>query len=250
MDKDSHTRRFFTSDLSGDRDEILLDAAEAHHALHVLRMRPGDGVELFNGNGTVARGILRSAGHRDVLVGIESRSACPPPAPPAIHLAFAAAKGKRLDWLIEKATELGASSLQQVIFDRSPPASRRTSEAKRRKVLAHCVSAAKQCGLNFLPELRDSEALEGILARPDDSLRILGDASPGAAGLAEALADTPCQRPVLLLVGPEGGLTDTERSDALDAGFAPVRIAETTLRVETAAIALLAAVTAFLKIRD
>jgi len=238
MDKALHIRRFFAADLAG--DEIPLDAAEAHHATHVLRLKTGDEVELFDGNGTLAHGVLYPAGRRDVLVRVETRVTCPPPAPPAIHLAFAAPKGKRLDWLMEKATELGAASLQQVIFDRSGPAARRTPETKRAKLLAHCISAARQCGLNFLPELPAAETLAQVLARRDDSLKFLGDTSGDTVRLAEALKGAPPPKPVLLLVGPEGGLTGPERNNAIDAGFIPVSIARTTLRVETAAVALLA----------
>jgi len=242
MDANSHTRRFFVSDLSG--DEVQPSPGEVHHALHVLRLKDGDEVELFDGAGVVATGVIGHVDRRNVVIRVTDRRTCPPPPLPAIGLAFAAPKPKRLDWLVEKATELGAASLQRVIFDRSPPAAKTESAAKGDKLLVHCISAAKQSGLNFLPELPAPVTLAEILSAKEDSLRLLGDTGPDALQIAEAIEGASTLDTVRLLVGPEGGLTESERSASIAAGFIPVRIARTTLRTETAAIALLAATVA------
>ena len=247
MNANPHTRRFFVSDLSG--DEVQPHPGEVHHALHVLRLKGGDEVELFDGTGTVATGVIAHVDRRNVVMHVTARRTCRPPPPPVIHLAFAAPKGKRIDWLVEKATELGAASLQRVIFDRSPPAAKTESAAKGDKLLGHCISAAKQSGLNFLPKLPAPTTLAEILTARDNSLRLLGDTGPGALQLGEAIeGKLPCQT-VMLLVGPEGGLTESERGESIAAGFVPVRIARTTLRTETAAVALLAATIASMPLK-
>ncbi|MCY2926008.1 MAG: 16S rRNA (uracil(1498)-N(3))-methyltransferase, partial [Planctomycetota bacterium] len=93
---------------------LALDEAQAHYALHVLRLKPGAAVELFDGLGLRARGRIDQATRREVVLAVEELLPPSPPPRPAIHLAFAVPKGKRLDWLLEKATELGAASLQGV----------------------------------------------------------------------------------------------------------------------------------------
>ena len=242
MNAHPHTRRFFVSDLSS--DEVRPHRGEIHHALHVLRLKDGDKVELFDGSGTVAVGVIEHVNRRDVIMRVTDRETRQPPPPPAIQLAFAEPKGKRIDWLVEKAAELGAESLQRVIFDRSPPVAKSESTTKSDKLMVHCISAAKQCGLNFLPKLPAPITLAEILARQDDSLRILGDTGPDALQLDQVIGNKSPRDTVTLLIGPEGGLTQSERAESIEGGFIPVRIAPTTLRTETAALALLAATVA------
>jgi 16S rRNA (uracil1498-N3)-methyltransferase len=242
MKPQTHTRRFFVADMSG--DEIQPDPGEVHHALRVLRLKDEDQVELFDGAGGVATGRIRLIGRRNLVIRIAERRTEPRPPGPAIHLASAAPKGKRADWLAEKAAELGAASLQRVIFERSSPAAKIESDAKSDKLAAHCISAAKQSGLNFLPQLPPPATLGEILSRNKNALRLLGDLEPDAISLAGAIESNRPFDEIVLLIGPEGGLTETERSESIASGFIPVRIARTILRTETAAVAILASVVA------
>jgi len=248
MSRADRTHRFYAEDLSG--QELALSAGEAHHALRVLRLKEGAEVELFDGRGRRARGRIAQAGRDALVVEIGQR---PQPAErpgPLVHLAFAVPKGRRLDWLLEKATELGAASLRPVFFERSVAGRRRTpghggfTQAKRGRWLAHCISAAKQCGLDFLPEIAPPARLADFLRAPQEGVRLVGHAGPEAQTVMDALAGWRAARPVWLLVGPEGGLTQPEIAAAGRSGFRPVRLGRTTLRVETAAVALLAAVVA------
>ena len=144
-------RRFFCPDLTG--PEVVLSDEEAHHALHVLRLSAGAEVSLFDGRGNSAVGRITRAGPRGVVAAVQRR---PPAAqrPGAIvRLAFAVPKGKRLDWLLEKATELAAASLCPVAFHRSIAGGEQLTPAKRRRWLTHCVAAAKQSGTDFLPDI-------------------------------------------------------------------------------------------------
>ena len=106
--------RFFAEDLSP--GPLALAAGEAHHALHVLRLRAGTEVELFDGRGGTAAGTIAAVRRGEVTVEVAAIRPAVEREGPAIHLASAVPKGKRLDWLLEKATELGAASLRPVAF--------------------------------------------------------------------------------------------------------------------------------------
>jgi 16S rRNA (uracil1498-N3)-methyltransferase len=214
---------------------LVLSAEEGHHAANVLRLKPGAAVELFDGQGGRALGRIETVERRRVAIAIERLEAKASRPGPIVHLAFAVPKGARLDWLLEKATELGAASLRPVLFERSVAGGEELSPAKRQRWLTHCVAAAKQCGLDFLPAIEDPVSLADLLAAPADEVRLLGDTDRSSVPPREALAGQKGGRAVLLLVGPVGGLTVAERERALAAGFTPVRLGGTTLRVETAA---------------
>ena len=234
--------RFHADNLRGDR--IDLPPGEAHHAIHVLRLRTGQEVELFDGHGASATGRIAAVGRSDVRVTVTSRAdtVCRPR--PRVHLGFAVPKGKRLDWLLEKATELAAASLTPVAFERSVAGPRELAGTRRDRWLGHCVAAAKQSGLNWLPELHEPRPLADWLQSADEPLRLLGDAGSAARPLAGALPPGRAADEARVLVGPEGGLTDGEREACAEAGFLPARLGSTTLRIETAVVALLAGIAA------
>ena len=253
------TGRFFVADLAklaqsprsddgggdGPCADVPLPPDEARHACRVLRLHAGAPVELFDGAGTVAAGRIITTGPRGATVRLE-RVETRDRVGPAMHVAFAVPKGKRLDWLLEKATELGAASLQPLRFARSVAVCEELSGGKGRRWLGHCIVAAKQCGLDLLPEIRQptglTEFLEGLAG---GTVLLLGEAGEDAPALNDVLTRMPQQcTSTVILVGPEGGLSEAERATAVEAGFLPVRIGRTTLRVETAVVALLAAVAA------
>jgi len=233
--------RFFAGSLGG--DVVELQAQEAHHARDVLRLADGAVVELFDGAGTVAAGVLRCGGRRAARVEITERRPARRSAP-AIEVAFAVPKGKRLDWLLEKATELGAAALAPVVFRRSVARPDLSSRARDRW-RGVCIAAAKQCGADLLPQIHPPCELGEVLRRSGEDLGIFGDprGETTLAGVLDGAAEPPR---VIVLVGPEGGMTEPERDSAVAAGFAPVRLGARTLRIETAAVAMLAAVTALL----
>ena len=241
----SHTatgRRFHVDDLSAGAVEV--SGEQAHHAIHVLRLAVGSAVTLFDGAGRVAEGTIVSAGRSTLTVSVEHVGPLPARPEPVIELAFAAAKGKRVDWLLEKASELGVARLQPVVFARSVAGGMDLSPGKRRRWMSHCISAARQCGLNFLPDLRQPLAVGDYLAGCECAIRLVGEVAEVAQPLPAALADWSAGQTIAILVGPEGDLTDEERAAASHANFRPVHLGHTTLRVETAALALTAATVA------
>jgi len=241
--------RFFAEDLCS--ETVALSVAESHHAMHVLRMRSGDAVELFDGCGQVADGRIAETRRGRVSVRVMSRRQAPARPRPVIHLAFAVPKGKRLDWLLEKASELAVASLTPVSLEHSVVEPGELAGSKRERWVGHCTAAAKQSGLNWLPELREPLALPEFLRRFDKTgaAGLAGSASPKAVSVREALAFWSSREAgeVHLLVGPEGGMTDSEYAAAEEAGFVQARIGSTTLRVETACVAMVSAVTALLE---
>lgn len=246
------TRRFYLPGVAGEAAlapgrSVELTGEEAHHALHVVRVSEGDEVELFDGSGSLARATVRCLGRKSVQLAVEEAWFAGGP-DRELRLGFAVPKGKRLDWLLEKATELGAAELHPVRFERSVAGEGDWTPAKTRRWTAQLVAATKQCGRAMLPALRRPMDLADCLRCPwwrQDEPRLVGDLTPEARPIAQAL---PAQAPkeVSLLVGPEGGLTGPERADLLQAGWSPVVLGENTLRTETACAALLAGVQAIL----
>lgn len=238
---DARIHRFHVPELGPGR--IDLDAGEAHHALHVLRVRPGQSVELFDGRGHSAPATVARTRRREVTVDAAQPDMTQPPARPAVRLAFAVPKGKRLDWLLEKAGELAVATLQPVRFERSV-AGGDLSATKRDKWLAHCISACKQSGCNWLPQLADPVDLAGLLADPGDGAMLVGDLGGNAQSLAEVWSQAGKPEECTVVVGPEGGLAEPERDALAESGFASVRLGATVLRTETACVAMVAALRA------
>lgn len=244
--------RFYVSALTV--GEVFLSAGESHHARSVRRLGAGDAVKLFDGRGGFAEGEIVNITRRETRVRVGEVAAQLQPWP-GVHLGFAVPKGKRLDWLLEKATELAAASLWPVVFERSVAAG-----GKADRWAGHCLSAAKQCGLNWLPVLHEPRSLPDFLAGAWDkaprgaesrTIFLAGDLLDSAASLAEVFqaeslgnSDGHGFDEVVLLIGPEGGFTEGERQAIAAGGFQPVRLGTTTLRIETAAIALLAGIRA------
>lgn len=242
-DPSARTRRFYVPSLHC--GEVELPTDESHHAANVLRLKPGQSIELFDGKGNSATGQLTEVSRKHTFVQVDEISQ-KTPAVPAITLAFAIPKAKRLDWLLEKATELGVAALQPVVFQRSVAGGDEMGNAKKQRWMQHCVSAAKQCGLDFLPEISPTVGLDDFLANAGEATKIVGDCCDGCGLLRDYVAGG--SQSVILLVGPEGGFTDGEREKIASAGFTPASLGDTILRIETAAVALTAAVRALTQI--
>ncbi|MCK5114356.1 MAG: 16S rRNA (uracil(1498)-N(3))-methyltransferase [Phycisphaerae bacterium] len=214
---------------------------EAHHALHVLRVRVGTKVELFDGKGSYASAEVTRTSRSEVFVTAADPQS-QPPVSPRVHLCFAVPKGKRLDWLLEKTTELAATSLQPVVFNRSVAGGELTL-SKLQRWEAQCISAAKQSGVNYLPEIRPLVTLQEFLSAPPATghLRLFGDLDDSTPPLSIILREKKSDD-ITLLIGPEGGFASDERSSMLVRGGVPARLGKTTLRIETAAVALLSVI--------
>ncbi len=203
---------------------------------HVLRLMPGAAVAAFNESAGEWLCRLGDAGHGHATVAVERRLRSPEPEND-LWLLFAPLKRARLDWLVEKATELGAAALVPVWTERTQP-----ERLNRDRLQAIAIAAAEQSERLSVPEVFAPERLDRVLAAwPPARPLIVCDETGGGVPIAEALRGLSPGRPAALLVGPEGGFAETEL-DAL--GKLPivsrVGLGPRVLRAETAAVAALA----------
>jgi 16S rRNA (uracil1498-N3)-methyltransferase len=238
--------RFFHPSLDR-QDSVSLDAAEAHHLIHVLRAVPGMEVILFDGSGAEFLARVERIERSAVRLAIVERREDDRELRCDLTLGVALPKGDRQRWLIEKATELGVKRLVPLITARG--VARPTVEALRRLKRA-VIEASKQCGRNRLMQIDDprswNDFIQGVESGRQESKQSVARlvAHPGGVSLADCRCDVSKTERFAVAVGPEGGLTDEECSRAADDGWQLVDLGPRMLRVETAAIALVAAVTA------
>ncbi len=223
--------------LSGNH-ELPPDAA--HHASRVLRLRAGDAVQIFDGLGNALDATIDSIQGKHVMLGNLQVCGKQQESGLNIVLAQAMSSSEKMDWVVQKATELGAAEVVPVQTQRSV-ARLAGSRAEKRTEHWHnvAVSACEQCGRNTLPQLhapRDFADWLGEMRHVSGSKFIL---LPG--GTSNLQAQPRPQDSVTLLIGPEGGFTVDEANLARQAGFVPILLGPRVLRTETAALAGIAA---------
>ncbi len=213
-----------------------LPPGPARHA-QVRRVQPGDVLTLFNGRGGEWSAQVLAMGRSTVQVQLLAHDAVERELPWAVTLAVGMPANERMDWLIEKATELGAAALQPLHCTRAVlRLDGERADRKREHWQAQAVAAAEQCGRTRLPTVLPVRRLADWLRSPD---------LPAARWLLSPAAAQPLCRlqaglPVVTLSGPEGGLTDDEEAAARGAGFVAVQLGPRVLRAETAPLAVLA----------
>lgn len=223
--------------------EFDLPAGAARH-VQVLRLQPGAMITLFTG-GThqgqwQAEVLDMGRSHVRVRALAHQTQECEHRRP--VHLLAGITANERMDWLLEKATELGAASITPLLADRSVLKLKgERGEKKRAHWQAIAVAACEQCGRNQVPMVHEAVTLAQWLAahtRAEDGQRVVLSLAPGSQPLLQAVAAGT--GPVVLLSGPEGGLSAEEEAAALAAGFTPVTLGPRVLRAETAPLAALA----------
>jgi 16S rRNA (uracil1498-N3)-methyltransferase len=215
-----------------------LSAAEARHFVSVLRGRVGQTIELFDGCGRLAGGVVVGIKKNDVFMEIENVSISSSRQAGRIILAAAAAKGQRLDWMLSKCTELGADHIVLIHYERSVRLGR---ESATERYLSILIAACKQSGRLFLPILTGPQKLPDAIVElkqqyPQARL-VFGSPDPDAKTLRDMTNDS-CD--TIVFIGPEGGLTQTEAQLLEHHGAVPVCVASHILRTETAAVAFAA----------
>jgi len=217
---------------------IELPEAVAHH-LHVVRLQPGAALTLFNGEGGQYRATLVETGKRRATAVIDGHEAIEAEAPYPVTLAQGLPEGSKMDWIIEKAVELGVAAIQPLAAARSVV---RLSGERLEKRQAHwhgvIVAASEQCGRNRLAQLLPMTDVQPWLAASTGTTRIL--LSPRATGSLAGWARANAPQAVTLLIGPEGGLTPHEEDAAVAAGALSLSMGPRVLRTETAGLAALA----------
>lgn len=233
-----------------DGNIATLDGSEAHHLLHVLRAAPGMSVTLFDGSGCEFDAEVTACKRSTVELAITERREVDRELPQPLILGIALPKGDRQRWIVEKSVELGVTRLVPLITERS-------EKQGGDKLGRYVVEASKQCGRNRLMEIAEPMRWDDWLSGDHYLVGGASDADsahhpepltfrrwvahptghrPTAAALAE-------RHPTLLAIGPEGGLSDAEVDAAIAAGWEVVGLGERILRIETAALGLVACLT-------
>ena len=242
------TPRFYTDQTLTTDSSISLPPAAARH-IQVLRLQPGHSIALFNGQGGVGGevegefdAIVQSMGRSDVTVMVGNFRPTRLEAPRAVHLAIGMPANERMDWMVEKATELGVTSIQPLMTERTVlRLSGERAEKKRMHWQGIAIAACEQCGRNRVPLVQAPASLGDWLKTLNGSsdARLLLSLQAASQPLLKAIGTS---RTMTFLSGPEGGLSAAEESAALAKGFVPVTLGTRVLRSETAPLACLSLV--------
>ena len=228
--------RVYTDQELSDRALVTLENGPAKHLVRVLRMGPGDALSVFNGDGGEYPAVIQSADRKRVVIETGKRNSHDCESPLAIELGIAVSRGERMDWVVQKATELGVTRITPLLSKRVEVKLNAERTAKR---LRHwhqiAISACEQCGRNRLPALSSITPLADWLPEIRAERRFV--LQPDAPSTTDS-GQTPAS--VALLIGPEGGLSKSEIALAEQAGFEPLQLGPRVLRTETAPLAALA----------
>jgi len=226
--------RFYCESIDG--PVVLLGGEQAHHLIHVMRVKAGGQVEVFDGKGTVVRATVVEVGRKVVSLNVEQSETISPLSTGRIIIAAAVAKSHRFEQLVTQCSELGANHIAAVVFGRTVKLAAGSVTGQRYSKLA--VAACKQSGRNFLPEISGPDSLEntlGILKDKYPDAKIIFGSFDGDAKSASEIAGAGAD--IIAFVGPEGGMTEQEEKLLVDNGAIGVRLTNTVLRIETAATA-------------
>ena len=226
------TRRFFVehSLVAG---TATLVGAEAHHAAHVVRVRVGDEVTLFDGSGREVPARVTQIGRHEIVLSATRPRDVDRELGSSVTFGVALPKGERQRWLVEKLVELGTTRLIPLVTERAVAQPTQNTLKRLRRAV---VEASKQCGRNQLMAVDDPERLSCYLeSAPDSATRLLAhrDGAPWST-------DQVPTGEVFCAIGPEGGFTDEEVTRGAQSGWSAVNLGRRVLRIETAAVALAA----------
>lgn len=239
MQRMSKTRLFIEGPIAAGTD-ITLHGDRARYISRVLRLRPNDEVTLFDGHGSEFRASIRVAGKDTVGAAIEEEIARSTESPLAITLLQGISRGDRMDYVIQKATELGVSRVTPVHTEFSVV---KLDEKRAAKRMQHwrnvATSACEQCGRNDLPQIDAPVTLREILGAYQEESNAKIIMQPGATATL-ASVDIGDAGPVVL-IGSEGGFSEQEYEHAAIAGFRSIGFGPRILRTETAAVAVVTA---------
>jgi len=216
---------------------LVVEGSAANHITRVLRLRSGDRLTIFDGSGGEFAARIEELRKEAVLVAVQERRALERESPLSLTLLQGISRGERMDWVIQKATELGTSRIVPVFTKRSVV---RLDDKQSERKLQHwrgiAVAACEQCGRNRIPEVTAPvDFFESLRPNTTGATRLL--LSPGGDLRIDDLEGVGGG--ISVLIGPEGGLEDVEQEAAITAGFKAVRLGPRVLRTETAAIAAL-----------
>ena len=235
-----HLNRFYCEKLEESGVELI--GGEAHHLYNVCRLKVGSKVELFDGAGTLATAVIEKATGKSVLLKVINLEKTKKPDKPEVVIAVSCPKGEKFYWLTGKCTELGVDRIVPVIFERTVKQPKNPKVQQRWEKIA--ISSCKQCRRLFLPAINQPMSL-------DKTIEVLKEQYSGAKFYVGSLdrernsiVDESVDCDVVCFIGPEGGITESEKALLGNCRAKFVRLTDTILRVETAALAFAAVLTA------
>lgn len=241
---DFNAQRLFLDASLASGGRVAASPEQANYLLAVLRLAEDDPILVFNGRDGEWRATVAREGKRGAALVIEEQTR-PQEAGPDIHYLFAPLKRARLDYMVEKATEMGVARLMPVLTRRTVP-----DRVNLERMRANAIEAAEQCGILRIPEVSEPERLEPVLSRWDERRKLVfcDEAAPEADPAATLRAAFDAIEPpasCAVLVGPEGGFDPEERRALLSRAYTiPIRLGPRIMRADTAAVAALALVNA------
>ena len=229
--------RFFVAKGSWGHSEALLSVEESHHCLRVMRKTAGDRIEVFDGGGRWARGVIAEGNDREVTVRIEEEGTTQGKKP-SLLMAIAVAKGKTMELVIQKAVELGVDRIQPLLTENMAIHwSGEILKGKQEKWRRVAMEACKQCGQNIVPEVCPVVAFGDVLEASCEGARLLASLDQRARPLRCEMEELPAELcSIELFIGPEGDFSPSETERAITSGLRPVSFGSRVLRVETAVI--------------
>ncbi|MBV8491354.1 MAG: 16S rRNA (uracil(1498)-N(3))-methyltransferase [Candidatus Eremiobacteraeota bacterium] len=237
-------RRFFVEGVRAAGETVTITGGDAHKIAHVLRLHAGDGLEIVDSTGTLFETTLDAIGETSVRATLQSASAAPETGL-EIDVAQAVPKGQKMDFVVEKVTELGAHAILPFYSERTIVHDPGTSKRERWHRLA--AAAARQCGRRSIPAVQAPCAFDELLERFGEYDTVLmpwelAAQVPVLQTLAQTLSG---KRRILVVIGPEGGFSHREADAAGERGASLLWLGTRILRTETAAMALLAVIDAW-----
>lgn len=226
---------------------VTLDGADAHHLAHVLRARKGDPVTLCATDGRLFLCRIESVSESGVLCTVEESLQQDTEPAVRVTLIQGIPKGEKMEWILQKAVELGVCSVRPAQTERTVVRFHSAADLERKQIRWQRIAeeAASQCGRGRIPAVGQPGPLEQIFEDlPEPSLRLIAYENEEQQTLRSVLEACRADRPqdIALLIGPEGGITPQEHALALRHGFRSVTLGKRILRTETAGIAALAAI--------
>lgn len=224
--------RFFHEKLKSDSQSLELEGSEFHHFFHVMRHTPGDRVELINGKGILAKASVDKIGKKSAQLTLLDIQEAPAPSFSLI-LAQAIPRSARLDFILEKGTELGMTEIW--LFPSITSEKKAFTLHQLERMNGVMISAIKQCGSLHLPTLKIFNSLQQLSISPKCSF--FGDTNPFAESFEHAWKKNPPVKQAIFIVGPESGFKEEEIEALKKSGAAGVKLHSNILRTDTAAIA-------------
>lgn len=218
--------RFFLDSSFSENKDYRLDATESHHLLKVTRHQLGDEIELINGKGDLAKAKISTIDRKEAIVTIDSTKQLLLPSP-TFELAIGLMRSSKLEWIVEKATELGAIAF--LFFKADLSEKENFSESNLKRLQSITIASIKQSGRLYLPTISYFPNLKTVLEKKEGAFCLYGDVSGN-----EQLIDQ--EKKILFITGPESGFSEKEKN-LLSKKAKPFSLSNYTLRAETAPIA-------------